>query len=78
MTDDDILDYAAEHSGLLSQDDVYLGGWLDEGYGYLDVSINIQNLDEALALAKKNHQLAIYDVVTGESIYIGEDKDEND
>lgn len=53
----------------------FIGGWLDTEANdkdnfYLDISVNIQNKDEAIKLAKKNNQLAIYDVASGESIYL--------
>lgn len=53
----------------------YIGGWLDTEANdkdnfYLDISINIQDKNEAIELAKKNNQLAIYDIATGESIYL--------
>lgn len=53
----------------------YIGGWLDTEANdkdnfYLDISINVKDKDEALKIAKENHQLAIYDVATGESIYL--------
>jgi len=72
MTRLDILRYIVRHAKLLNKPSAFLGGWLDEGYGYLDVSINVEDKAEALAMAKANKQLAIYDVVSGESIYLGE------
>lgn len=47
-----------------------LGTWLDNGLVYFDKSVSIENLDEALELAKMNNQLAIYDTVEGISIYL--------
>lgn len=53
----------------------YIGGWLDvnsddKNNFYLDISINVKDKDEAIELAKKNGQLAIYDIASGESIYL--------
>ena len=53
----------------------YIGGWLDaeandDNNFYLDISINIQDKNEAIELAKKNNQLAIFDIASGESIYL--------
>ena len=42
--------------------------WLDNKILYLDVSVNVANLDEALELAKENKQLAIYDCKAGKVI----------
>lgn len=53
----------------------YIGGWLDTETTdtdnfYLDISINVQDKEQALKIAKKNKQLAIYDIENGESIYL--------
>lgn len=46
------------------------GGWRDPDTGsiYLDVSVVTPSLSEALELADRHRQLAIYDFATGESI----------
>ena len=72
MTRLDVLRYMVRYEALLRKPNTYLGGWLEEGYGYLDVSINIKDKAEALSLVKANKQLAIYDVISGESISLGE------
>lgn len=54
----------------------YWGGWQfgqyqeTDGAVYLDRSINVISKREALAIAKQNKQLAIYDVRTGQSVYV--------
>lgn len=70
FTVEDILDYVIQYAEYLTEPDTYIGGWLDEGIGYLDVSKNIQDLEEALAAAKAGNQLAIWDVEKFESIYL--------
>jgi hypothetical protein len=86
MTDDErellkrISAYVEEHVDLLAEDGRYLGAWVvnESPYVrwkkidilYLDVSVNIANLDEALAFAEANGQQAIYDCSMGESIYL--------
>lgn len=65
---DNAIKEATEISG-------YIGGWLDvnsddKNNFYLDISINVKDKDEAIELAKKNNQLAIFDIATGESIYL--------
>lgn len=40
----------------------YLGTWIKEGYLYLDVSINVQDLGNALQFGYDNHQQEIYDI----------------
>jgi hypothetical protein len=42
----------------------------DKDNFYLDISINVKDRNEAIELAKKNNQLAIFDIATGESIYL--------
>ena len=44
--------------------------WLDNETIYLDVSVNIENIQEALTFAKQNKQLAIYDCKNGQAISI--------
>jgi hypothetical protein len=51
-------------------DNTFLGAWLDEGLLYIDLSMHIENKDEALKLAKDNHQKAIWDVKNNKSIYL--------
>lgn len=50
--------------------DLYIGLWLDGGIMYIDISINIKDKVEALEFAKYNKQLAIYDLVNNDSIYL--------
>jgi hypothetical protein len=47
---------------------MYFGAWLDDNTLYLDTSVNIENLDEAMKLGRDNNQLAIYDVKNQTSI----------
>ena len=48
----------------------FLGGWLVEGYLYLDISMHELDLNEALRIAKNNNQLAIFDCKNKVSIYL--------
>lgn len=54
--------FVADHGDDLRQDGAYLGGWVDGGRLYLDVSHNIPDEDEAMRYARDNHQLAAYNV----------------
>ena len=49
---------------------LFIGLWLDGGIMYIDISINIEDRAEALEFAKKNKQLAIYDLTNNDSIYL--------
>jgi len=48
----------------------FLGGWLDKGNLYLDISIHELDLNEALRIARNNNQLAIFDCKNKVSIYL--------
>ena len=49
---------------------MYIGLWLDNNIMYIDISININDKVEALEFAKYNKQLAIFDIVKNDSIYL--------
>lgn len=46
---------------LLSQENIYLGTWVNEGMVYIDISENIINIEEAIAVGIVRKQLAIFD-----------------
>lgn len=50
----------------------FFGGWKDQTTGkvYFDLSKNIQNLDEALQIAKDKNQLAIWDLNENKEIRV--------
>lgn len=49
---------------------LYIGLWLDNDIIYVDVSIHIIDYLKALEIARKNDQLAIYDLKNNDSIYL--------
>ena len=49
---------------------MYIGLWLDNNIMYIDISVNIIDKAEALEFGKRNKQLAIYDIVNNDSIYL--------
>ena len=51
---------------------LFIGLWLDGGVMYVDISINIEDRAEALEFGKRNKQLAIYDLVNNDSVYLKE------
>ena len=66
---DDILKfYVKHHLNELWDKDRFLGIWLNKGQWYLDVSVNVEDLDEALRLGKNNNQIAIWDCAKAEEI----------
>lgn len=52
------------------KNNMYIGLWLDSNIMYIDISINIIDKVEALEFGKYNKQLAIYDLVNNDSIYL--------
>ena len=48
----------------------FMGAWIDEGILYLDISNNIADRRKAIKEGYKNEQLAIFDVVAQESLYL--------
>jgi hypothetical protein len=48
--------------------DQYYGVWLDKGKVYFDVSVNLQDLNQSLKIAKVKNQKAIYDLNKNEEI----------
>jgi hypothetical protein len=48
----------------------YFGAWIDDNKLYLDLSVNIQDREVAIAYGHANNQKAIYDVKNGESVYL--------
>lgn len=53
-----------------NKDNLYIGLWLDNNIMYIDISININDKVEALEFAKYNKQLAIFDIINNDSIYL--------
>ena len=49
-----------------------IGAWIDTNTNsiYFDISINFKYKDDALKFAREQHQLAIYDSIKQESIYL--------
>lgn len=52
------------------KNNMYVGLWLDNNIMYIDISINIIDKVEALEFAKYNKQLAIFDLVNNDSVYL--------
>lgn len=48
----------------------YVGLWLDNDKLYIDISLNIKSLENALKTGKFNNQLAIYDIVNAKEIRV--------
>lgn len=48
----------------------YVGFWRNDGFIYVDLSVNIKNKMQAIQAGLKNNQLAIYDVKKDCSIFL--------
>lgn len=60
----------------LTESNLFLGGWFnqDNGRTYWDISINLDNLENARNLGAINKQLSIYDVKNETTINLGWEK----
>lgn len=58
--------FVKDHGADLQEPGAYLGGWVDGGRLFLDVSYNFQDEGEALRFAEDNEQFAMYNAGTGE------------
>lgn len=72
LIEQDEIDFASD---IASEINGYIGGWLDVNDTninnfYMDISVNIQDKEQALKVARENGQLAIYDIEKNESIYL--------
>lgn len=66
----DLLEYLLTHGEILEREGNAFGGWTDpaDGRSYLDCSTIVDDLDEAIQLAKDHDQLAVWDFAAGKSI----------
>lgn len=70
VTMGDLLEFMIRNADVLQLPGRIVGGWKDpeDGRVYLDVSILVEDRDEALQLAVDHDQLAIFDFASGQSI----------
>lgn len=64
----DVREYKRRNRDILAQPNHFIGGWKDGDTVYLDVSVRAATRGEAAQIAKKNNQLAVYDLATGDTI----------
>lgn len=57
----DIKQYFVKHVKQLCKEESFLGGWIDGNQVFLDVSININDLETAIYTGIINDQVAIFD-----------------
>jgi hypothetical protein len=70
MVYEDILSYVNYEADMLYRPGVCLGGWIDQGTLYLDLSMVVDCYLVAEKIARQNNQLAIYNLETNETIYM--------
>ena len=68
----DIKQYFVRHVKQLCKDESFLGGWVNGNRVYLDVSINIDDLETAIYTGIMNDQNAIYDCANNKTIFLPE------
>lgn len=68
LTPQHIQDFVTKNARSLQDPDSYLGGWLDNGNFYLDVSHHFNDLSRAANQAAGASQLGIYDLGKGRTI----------
>lgn len=54
-----------------SELNIYAGAWVQDGQVFLDTSQQVDSRQDAVTLGKRRNQIAIYDVVAGQSIEVG-------
>jgi hypothetical protein len=63
-----IKEFISIHGLELSIPENNIGGWVDDGWLYLDVSIIMDNLSDAILMGKIHEQKAIFNINDGHSI----------
>lgn len=65
-----LADFISDNMDALVIPGRYVGGWLNNGIWYLDVSVCILGLDSAIPFARANAQQAIFDLWTRKDIFL--------
>lgn len=66
----EIRNFCLENSDLLAEPNNFLGAWIEGNSVYLDVSTFVYSKQKAIKMAKDNNQLAIFDLVNLQTIYV--------
>jgi len=74
FTPDSIYQYAENHKDILKHTPNSIGTWIDEATDkvYLDISRVVSDKDIAIAIAKRTHQIAIFNLKTLEEVRLWE------
>jgi len=68
----EIISFIETYRDILRRPNHFIGGWHCDGISYLDISVISDNKDAAIKLAARFDQQAIYNLETGETIYINQ------
>lgn len=70
VTIDDLREYLRESGEQMKDPARYIGGWINDGKLYLDVSIVLPTEEEARKTGRMNDQTDVYNFVSGENIFL--------
>jgi hypothetical protein len=70
-----LVNYIKSNRDLLEKEDHNLGGWVDDGKVYLDISIVAKTPEDAEAICKEHNQLAYFDLVNMTTVTAGQKHD---
>lgn len=74
VTLEDVEGYIIDNLDVLQGDELMLGGWVEKGQVFLDASTVLLGKAEALRRARAADQIAIYDLASGETIYVKQEE----
>ena len=74
VTEDDIYNYLIEHKDKFEDPGVHVGGWVDDGKVYLDLSIVVEDREKAEKLGIEHDQLAMFDLANFNTIHLESDR----
>lgn len=66
----EVSEWVNKYNRLLHSPGYYIGGWLDAGIYYLDLSVAIRGRAKALRIAHVNEQRAIFHPSSDKTIYV--------
>ncbi len=65
-----LKDYIRAHRADIKKEGNFLGGWIDKGKLYVDISKVVKDKDDAINLAREAKQLAVFDLGKGQTIEV--------
>ncbi|MFI6682534.1 hypothetical protein [Streptomyces sp. NPDC050485] len=63
-----LAEYMADYASHVASRGLFYGAWIDGGMVYLDLSMNVQDRAEAMALGRLESQLAIFDIANNDVV----------